>query len=156
MDGFSEMLAECNTGPLVMGNLPTEEIFYWEFEMDENGQFKPDKDGVIIYANINNTTLKYIYFDPNREGLRVLTPYKAIYSDRTITPADCVDSELITTIDGTRFIKQFGVFRSEYKGDKFILTPNSPSGEPLEMWQTVNGAKLIPKGIHPLSKQFNP
>lgn len=79
MDGFSEMPAEylCNAGPLVMGNLPTEEIFYWEFELDEHGQFKPDKNGVIIYANINNTTLKYIYFDPNREGLRVLTPYKA-------------------------------------------------------------------------------
>jgi hypothetical protein len=113
MDGFSEMPAEylCNAGPLVMGNLPTEELFYWEFELDKNGQFKPDKDGVIIYANINNTTLKYIYFDPNREGLRVLTPYKAIYGDHAITPADCFDGELITTIEDTKFIKQFGVLR---------------------------------------------
>jgi hypothetical protein len=148
--GFGELPTDiiCRAGSLIMDNLPNEELFYWELETDKNGNFKPDKDGVIIYAAVNNSTLRYIYFDPKREGLRVLTPYKAIYSDRTIMPADCVDGELITIVEGTKYIKQFGVFRPEFKGDEYHGERTNVNGDTYELWTTVNGYQAFVKGTY--------
>jgi hypothetical protein len=49
-----------------MDNLPNEELFYWELETDKNGNFKPDKDGVIIYAAVNNSTLRLFFIQSEK------------------------------------------------------------------------------------------